>query len=265
MLHLERILNGQLEKKAAFTAIAAGASLAIGAVSSLSAAKKAKKAARQARNDQNRIQNQIRNYKRQDLKNPYANVKNEYAGITNPFAGQQVGLKGAEFASEQFSQSQANTLDAIVQGGAQSASTATALGRQAAQFAQGQGAKIQQDEIAAQNRFSQGEARRQELIAGGAQRASALKAQGEQYLLGVRENRDIANLRGFDQQLGNAQYAETSARQAESSAYGNLTKGLISGAVGFAGLPSGGGGKAFRAYNKAQNTRGAIQSVNAFK
>lgn len=222
----------------------AGISAGLGIINSLSGASRAKKAARKARRDQARIEAEIRNYKRQELVNPYEGLTNQRANITNPFAGQQVGLRGAEFATEQQDQNLANILDQQLQAGGQSAANATALARQSGQFAQQQGANIQQQELANQQRFNTAEFQRQQYIAEGAERVQQLKAQGEQYLLGIRENRDIANLQGLGQRLSNAQYAETSAQQARAAQNAAVTQGLFNFAGSAVSAGLGGGGNA---------------------
>ena len=210
-----------------FLAIAAGVSALSGVISGAKSTKKAKQAAQQARRDQSAVKAQIENYQRQELTNPFGNVTNTAAGITNTLQGQQVGLQGAQFGREQYSQNLANILDAQTQAGGQSAATATALARQAGQFAQQQGASIQQQEIANQRAAATQDFQRQQLVSQGEQRAQHLRGVGEQYLTGLREQRDVSNLAGLGQQLTNAQVAETSAQQAAAAGRASVTKGLF--------------------------------------
>ena len=162
---------------------------------------------------------------RAGLTNPYADAK--ASTFSNPFAGQQVALQASEYQRQAQDQSQANVLDAIVQGGGNAAASATALARQSAQGNQQIAAGIQQQEAQNNRLLAQGEQQRQQAQAAEQARVQGLIGAGNQFTTQLSEQRAQLEQQG----LGN-QYA--AAQQSLNSAYQNIASNnaAIWGAVG---------------------------------
>ena len=222
----------------------AAAATAISAGTSLYGANKARKAAKNAATKRDSIEKDIKNFKfgknKEGLDNPYANVTNAFANTTNPFSNQRVATGAADRQSQQFDQSQANILDAVVQGGANAGGSATALAQQAAGVNQQISAGLQQQQQRIQGESARGEQQRQQLFNAGEQRRQELVAGGEQYVLGLSEKRDQATLAGLGARIGQQNTLINSANTAESDAYGNIAKSFSS--LATAGVTAGVGG-----------------------
>lgn len=179
----------------------------------------AKNQIREGSRDKGKFSSLIENFQygqqKQGLENPFANTTNPFANITNPFATQRVATQAAEAQGQRQDQSQANVLDAIIQGGGGAASTATAIAQQAAEGNQQIAAGLEGQEQQIQRDTAQGEQQRQQLVAGGEQQRQQLVGQGEQYIQGLSEQRDSSELAG----LGNA-YA--GAQQTINSGYESI-------------------------------------------
>jgi len=121
---------------------------------------------------------------RQQIVNPYANE-------TNPFANMQVATKAAEMQAEQADISLANTLDNLRQTGA---GGATALAQAALRSKQGITANIQQQETQNQKLYAQGQ-----------QQMEIAKAQGQQAMFNMQENRDVRDTYRLQMQMDMAQ------------------------------------------------------------
>lgn len=139
------------------------------------------------------------------LENPYSGLDNSFENVNNTFAGQQVAQESIDFQQEQSNQQLANITDSIQEGGGFTASSATALARQAGQATRQLGGQIEQQEIANQQRFNQAEFQRQTNIAQGAQTLGLAGAGAQQQL-----NLSTA---GAQQQLNLTRAQATSRRQ----------------------------------------------------
>lgn len=162
------------------------------------------------------------------LDNPYGAVTNAQAGLSNEFANQRVATGAAEFQAQQQDQSQANILDAIVQGGGGAGANATALAQQAAQSNQQISAGLQQQETANQQASAQGAQRVGELQAQGEAQRQQLFGVGQQYTLGLQEARDTSELAGLGNLYAGAQQSANAGYQAKAANQQALIKGAFS-------------------------------------
>lgn len=175
--------------------------------------KAAKKQIANAEQRYGQVESQIKNFKRQDLVNAFGDTKDFTAGLTNQFANQRVATGAAEFQAQRQDQGQADILDAIRQGGGNSASSATALARQGAESNQNIAAGLQQQETANQRAAAQGAAGLDRFKAAGASNAQQLRNQGQQYTQDLYETRENQALAGLGQQLNVQQSAINSGTE----------------------------------------------------
>lgn len=196
---------------AAFTAIA-GATMALG--SAVSSGIQAGKMRRQASDRAA----ELRNFKRQDIINPYEDVKDLSSMITNPFANLQVATKAAEMQAEEADISLASTLDTLRATGAGSAG-ATALAQAALRSKQGIAATIEQQEAQNARLRAQGEQQAQMARMGEMARVQMAQAQGKQFVFGTKEQRETAELNRI---AGLQQQAIAGAQSAQAGMYGAL-------------------------------------------
>jgi hypothetical protein len=237
-------------------AIGAGASLIGGAVS----AHQAGQAAKGARNDAKRAKAEMDAIKRarQPITNPYASTVN-LSGlasdlssmITNPYENLGVATQSAEMQAEQTDIALANTLDTLRATGA-GAGGATALAQAALESKKGIAASIEQQEAANEKLRAQGEAERnqmkmaekqrlQSIQISEAQRVQGAEAAGQQFMMGMREDRTNADLGQQAGQYAQAQQNAAQASAAQASAWGGAISGVgsaLGGALG--GLGSAG-------------------------
>ena len=171
--------------------------------------------------------------------------KDPSRNMTNPFEDLTINQQQAQFASQQ-QQALAGTLGQLQ--GAAGSSGIAAL----AQSLAGQQSRNLQ---AASASIGQQEADNQMARARGQQSLESARATGEQYVQG-QELARTQTLLGMDQQrLGVAKQARAAAK---ADLIGGISEGL--GAAAQSIVPK----TDFEKYNKQQNTRGKIKSVNAF-
>jgi len=147
-----------------------------------------------------------------DIEKNRQQIVNPYASVTNPFANMQVATKAAEMQAEQADISLANTLDSLRRTGA---GGATALAQAALRSKQGITANIQQQETQNQRLYAQGQ-----------QRMEIAKAQGQQAMFNMQENRDLRDINRLQMQM------DISQQQRAAS----LTTGTVALASGIGGL-----------------------------
>jgi len=108
-------------QRAAFTAIAAGASTLFGMQSSRRAEKRMERQSAESlriqlefqKEQRARLDKQKKIYEEFEFTNPYANVKNYFGNIENPYEDLTVNQKAAEFQMEQASQQRANVMQQL--------------------------------------------------------------------------------------------------------------------------------------------------------
>ena len=200
------------------------------------------------------------------LDNPYADYNTDkYDSLTNRYSNLRVDTQSAEFQAEQSNRGLANLADALRQGGGNAAS-ATVLASQSAQTQQQIAAGIGKQYQQLQQVSAQGQTNIDKIQADAKARQQELVGAGNEYITSLAEEREYN-----EQEKLQFFYGEASKRKsAADGAVQRATQSQIAAGTSFLtqginALPSGGGGGAdFKAYNSAQNTRGTIQSVNAF-
>ena len=221
-------------------AIGASASIVTGIIGMGNAKKARRRAEREAQARAAELARLERS--RQAIINPYEGVRDisslasDLSGmISNPYASLGVATKAAEFQAEQADMSLANTLDTLQQTGA-GAGGATALAQAALQSKREISANIEQQEAANEKLRAQGEQTLQQLKMSEAQRLQSIQMSeaqrvqeadvaGKQFMFGVRESREIAQM---DRVAGQTQQAQAQAVQARADQMGALT-GMIGG------------------------------------
>ena len=241
---------------------------AISAGGGLFAAGKARRAASIARGKKIEAENYLKQLEasRQKIINPYRNVKNLSSMATdlssmvsNPFANLGVATSAAEIQMEQSDMALANTLDTLRATGA-SAGGATALAQAALASKKEVSANIEQQEAQNEKLSAQGEqqmerlqmqeaARIQGIEISEGQRIQMAEAQGEQFMFGTREQRQMQKLNRtagladrYAQQEMQSGINETAAYTGAISALGSLAGAGIE-ANALKGASAGGGVK----------------------
>jgi hypothetical protein len=238
-------------------AVGAGMSLIGGAVG----AHQAGQAAKGARNDAARSKAEMDAIRkaRQPITNPYAattdlsGLAKDLSGmITNPYANLGVATQAAEMQAEEADIALANTLDTLRATGA-GAGGATALAQAALRSKKDISANIEQQEANNEKLRAQGEAERNQMkmqekqrlqsiqISEG-QRVQAAQAAGQQFMMGMQEDRTNADLGQQAGQYAQAQQNAASASAAQGAAWGGAISGVGSALGGLAGSLGGGGG-----------------------
>ena len=133
----------------------------------------------------------IKNFRRQDLENPFANMSNPYENLA-------VATKAAEIQMEQTDQALANTLDTLRETGA-AAGGATAIANAALKSKQGVAASIEKQEVDNQRLQAQGQ-----------QQINFAKNKSQLRIMQAQENREIA---GLDRLQGQADISMATRNQ----------------------------------------------------
>jgi len=233
------------------------ASAIVGAASSIIggavAANQAKKKANSAKNAADRARIEITRIKnaRVNITNPYSNNQNLSSlaqdlsnSITNPFANLSVATSSAEIQMEQSDMALANSLDTLATTGA-SAGGATALAQAALASKKGVSASIEQQEVANEKLKAQGEGVAQRLKMSEAQRVQGVQiaegqrmqsqqAAGQQFVMGMEEQRSNSDLGRAAGQEAQAMQNQAAANQAKGAAWGAAFSGVASAATDFA-------------------------------
>jgi len=177
---------------------------------------------------QDRLDSLIEN--RQEIVNPYDEIQDLSGMLSNPMANLGVATQAAEMQIEQADISLANTLDTLRATGA-SAGGATALAQAALQSKKGVSASIEQQEAQNEQLKAQGEQMLQQRQMSEAQRIQQARAQGEAFVFGQQERRELADIDRATGQLENAQARQAQAEADRMAAIG-ASIGGISGTVG---------------------------------
>lgn len=154
----------------------------------------------------------IKNFRRQDLENPFANMSNPYENLA-------VATKAAEMQMEQTDQALANTLDTLRETGA-AAGGATAIANAALKSKQGVAASIEKQEVDNQRLQAQGQ-----------QQINIAKGKSQLRIMQTQENREIA---GLDRLQGQADIAMATRNQSINTGIAALGTGgqtLVDGLV----------------------------------
>jgi len=174
---------------------------------------------------QNTLDSLIEN--RQEIVNPYDEIQDLSGMLSNPMANLGVATQAAEMQIEQADISLANTLDTIRATGA-SAGGATALAQAALQSKKGVSASIEQQEASNEKLRAQGEQQLQQRQMSEAQRVQRARAQGEAFVFGQQETRELAELDRASGQLENAQARQAQAEADRMAAIGASIGGISS-------------------------------------
>tara|TARA_Y100001938_G_scaffold135624_1_gene197488 strand:+ start:6266 stop:6970 length:705 start_codon:yes stop_codon:yes gene_type:complete len=118
------------------------------------AAKKAEKAEKKARKERDAARRDMRNI---DMSNPFEGMQNQFAGMENKMEDLTINQKEAQFAAQQFAQSQSNIMSGLrgAAGGSGIAALAQSLAQQGQLAAQKSAAGIGQQEAANQAKMAQ--------------------------------------------------------------------------------------------------------------
>ena len=215
-------------------AIIGGVASIAGGLFGASAAKKKERAAARERA---RLQGKLNSLEanRQEIINPYAGVTDLSSMISNPFANLSVATGAAEMKIEEADVSLANTLDTMRATGA-SAGGATALAQAALRSKKDVTASIEMQEKQNEDKRAQGQQTMEQRQMAEQQRLQQADVQGESFMFGQRENREMQQLDRTAAMLG-------ASRQAEAQAGSDKT-GAMTGMFGsLAGIAGGLGGK----------------------
>ena len=222
----------------------------IGGLSAAGKARRAQSIANAKRMESENYLKQLEN-SRQKIINPYRNVKNLSSlatdlssMVSNPFANLGVATSAAEIQIEQTDIALANALDTLRATGA-SAGGATALAQAAKASKKEVSASIEQQEAQNEKLSAQGEQQKERLqmqeaariqgveISEG-QRIQMAEAQGEQFMFGAREQRQMQELNRtagmadrYAQQEMQAGINETGAYTGALGALGSLAGAAI--------------------------------------
>tara|TARA_R100001460_G_scaffold29684_1_gene58996 strand:- start:113 stop:769 length:657 start_codon:yes stop_codon:yes gene_type:complete len=183
----------------------------------------AKREARRREREAGRLQSKLNRLEanRQQIINPYDNVTDLSSMLSNPFASLSVATQAAEMQMEQTDIALANTLDTIRATGG--AGSATALAQAALQSKKNIAANIESQEAANEKLRAQGEATLQRQQMAEAQRQQQAAVQGESFVFGQRENREMQKLNRLTNQIGALRGA---AAQANADSTAALTGGI---------------------------------------
>jgi len=202
-----------------------GLSLAGGLIGASSA----KKAARAAAREKSRLNAKLSMLEntRQEIINPYEGIQDTSSLITNPFANLGVATKAAEIQMEETDLALASTLDNLRATGA-SAGGATALAQAALRSKKGIAASIESQEAQNEKMRASGEQQRQQQLRAEQVRLQQADVAGEQFMFGMREQREMQQLDRTAALLGQANQATAQARadqtQAITGMFGSLAQ-----------------------------------------
>ncbi len=182
-------------------------------------ASSAKKAARAAAREKSRLNAKLSMLEntRQEIINPYEGIQDTSSLITNPFANLGVATKAAEIQMEETDLALASTLDNLRATGA-SAGGATALAQAALRSKKGIAASIENQEAQNEKMRASGEQQRQQQLRAEQVRLQQADVAGEQFMFGMREQREMQQLDRTAALLGQANQANAQARADQTAA-----------------------------------------------
>ena len=195
---------------------------AVSLIGGIFGSSRAKREASRRKQEANRLQSKLNRLEanRQQIINPYDNVTDLSSMLSNPFASLSVATQAAEMQMEQTDVALANTLDTIRATGG--AGSATALAQAALQSKKGIAASIESQEANNEKLRAQGEATLQRQQVAEAQRQQQADVQGESFVFGQKENREMQQLNRLTNQIGALRGA---AAQASADSTAALTGG----------------------------------------
>ena len=223
---------------AAFLA-AAGAQVVGGLIS----AYQSNRAAKEAQAKANQFQAQLNKLEanRQEIIDPSAAIQDRSSMIQNQFANLQVATQASQFQAEEADISLANTLDTLRATGA-GAGGATALAQAALRSKRDISASIERQEAANIQARAQGAQAAQSARLAEGQRVDAARMAGQQFMFGVREQREMAKMDRVanlaDQQAAIARANKQASQSALAGAFGAAAGGLIGAYTGVGGKSS---------------------------
>ena len=187
--------------------------------------KKAEKAAEAATAEKNRMKEIYSNL---DTSNPFEGMTNQFAGMENTMEDLTFDKKAAEFASQQFQQSQANIMGQMrgAAGGSGIAALAQSLAQQGQLASQKAAAGIGQQESANQKAMAAEASRLQTQEAKGATDVATQIATGEQSSQRLEMNKQstLMQMAASESAAADAQVATT--QQAKDDAWGGVIGGV---------------------------------------
>ena len=234
--------NPEMQKALAPLAVAA-ISAAPGVIKAVGSMFGGGKRRREQKAAQQELAQRKQAYESMTFTNPYANMQNVYEDVT-------VNQQAAQFQAQQQQQGLAN-----VMGGLQQAAGGSGIAALAQTLAQQQSTNLQASaaDIASQ------EQQLKMATAGEASRLQGLEAEGkirqEEFELGKTETL-------LDMSAQRKLRADAARAQAKQDLIGGISEAVAAGGSAYIDAQSDDGG--FKKYNRQQNTRGKIQSVNAF-
>lgn len=218
--------------------MALGAILGIGGslISGFMGASSARRAEQEAAMEKYRLKRKLQNLEenRQEIINPYEGISDLSSYISNPFANLGVATKAAEIQIEESDIALATTLDTLRATGA-SAGGATALAQAALRSKRGVAASIEQQEANNEKLRVQGEQTMEQRLLSEQMRLQQADAAGEQFMFGVRENREMQELDRTAALLGAAAQSEAQAGADKTAAI----TGMIGSVASIAGAAFG--------------------------
>ena len=188
----------------------------------------ANKKANDTANDSTALLDNLNNFERQPIENPYSGssafqFEDNSGEFSNPYANLKVATQAAEIQMEQTDLALAATLDTLQATGA-SAGGATALANAAARSKKDVAANIEQQEAQNEKLRAQGEQQLNQQKMAEAQRIQGAEAAGKEFVYGQQENRELMQLDRAQNQADNA-----AAQEAQSRAD---MMGALTGAIG---------------------------------
>lgn len=235
----------------------------------------ANKKANDTANDSIALLDNLNNFERQPIENPYSGSSafqfEDLSGeFTNPYANLKVATQAAEFEAQQTDQALANTLDTLRSGG-MGAGGATALAQAAAKSKQGISASIEQQETQNQKLRAQGEQALQQQIVAEKSRVESMQSaenarvqgqigKGKAMMFNAQETRDNTELDRMQGLYDNNRAQEQQYRSDAMSSFTGAATGLLGVAGGQFGKIGGGGGGAGGGAGGGMGSSGGFQS-----
>ena len=194
------------------------------------AAKKAEAAEAEAKRNQREMQDY---FMAQDISNPFKGMQNTFAGLENKMEDLTINKKEAEFASQQFAQSQSNIMSGLrgAAGGSGIAALAQSLAQQGQIAAQKSAAGIGQQEAANQKAMAREASNLQMKEAAGEQEVATRIASGEQAAQQLDMNRRKTLMDAANKEYQAAQGTAAAAQSQKDQAIG----GAIESGIGLLG------------------------------
>jgi hypothetical protein len=188
------------------------------------AAKKAEAAEAEAKKNQKEMQDYFMSM---DISNPFKGMQNAYAGLENKMEDLTINKKEAEFASQQFAQSQSNIMSGLrgAAGGSGIAALAQSLAQQGQIAAQKSAAGIGQQEAANQRTTAQEASNLQLKEASGEAEVATRIASGEQAAQQLDMTRRKTLMDAANQEYQNAQGTAAAAQAQKDKAIGGAISG----------------------------------------